>query len=108
MSFTRTAHGTMSALPQFAGEVLQGIIRVDRLGMYATVEGIEDTLARLSLRIGERVGRVVRLQDALPDLLRAEPQLMQDFSRFFPELVAHVRTWIDGQPPLESLGEATG
>ncbi len=78
----------MQTLPQFAGEVLQSIIRVDRLGSYATLDGIEDALARLSVRISERVGKTIRLQDAMPELVAQEPALLIDFKQFFSRIIA--------------------
>jgi acyl carrier protein phosphodiesterase len=97
--FYRLAGDCVQTLPQFAGEVLQSIIRVDRLGSYATLDGIEDAMARLSIRITERVGKTIRLQDALPELVAQESALMVDFQQFFPQLTQHIRKWCAAQEP---------
>ena len=97
--YSKATHSIQS-LPGFAGEVLQSIIHVDRLGSYATLAGIEDALAKLSVRISERVGKVIRLQDAMPELIRLDSILDHDFKQFFPELIAHVKAWSESRPSL--------
>jgi acyl carrier protein phosphodiesterase len=61
----------------------------DRLIRYGTVEGIAETLDRVSARIAARMPtRAVRLRDAMPDLLAADAELAADFRVFYPELRA--------------------
>lgn len=61
----------------------------DRLVRYGTVEGIAETLDRVSARIAARMPtRAVRLRDAMPALLAADAELAADFRVFYPELVA--------------------
>jgi acyl carrier protein phosphodiesterase len=99
--FYAKATHSVQTLPSFAGEVLQSIIHVDRLGSYATLAGIEDALTKLSARITERVGQVIRLQDAMPELIKLDAILENDFKQFFPELIAHVKAWSESRPSLE-------
>ena len=76
-------------LPPEAHEFVRRFIDDDRLIRYATPEGIEDTLARVSRRIALRIpSRVVRLEDAMPDLLDKHIALAADFHSFYPELIA--------------------
>ena len=61
----------------------------DRLVQYGTVEGITDTLARVSERIAVRIPkRALPLQDAVPQLVSLRGELGEDFARFYPELRA--------------------
>ena len=75
--------------PEAAG-FLYHFVRSDRLVQYATVEGIADTLGRVSNRIAERMPKhAVRLEHAMPRLLELDAALAADFHAFYPELIAH-------------------
>ena len=59
----------------------------DRLGQYATVAGIADTLFRVSERIAKRIPkRALPLHEAMPLLTALQCELRDDFRAFYPEL----------------------
>jgi acyl carrier protein phosphodiesterase len=62
----------------------------DWLGTYATVQGIELTLTRLSHRLEQRFGRRGDLASAAVDLPQQYEYYAEDFAAFFPELCGHV------------------
>jgi acyl carrier protein phosphodiesterase len=73
---------------------IEWFVKDDRLLRYGTVDGIADTLARLSRRIAERIpNRAVRLEDAMPELIANDTGLEADFRAFYPELMAFAREW---------------
>lgn len=75
--------------PPNAQGFLQQFIERDHIGLYATAEGLLDTLGRVSRRIAERIPkRAVWLPDAMPELLAADAELATDFATFYPELMA--------------------
>ena len=78
--------------PRIGRMVEQGWLR-----SYATIDGITARLAQMSAGMSSRLGRTVRMQDAVAGLDGAWADLSEDFGRFFPELVEHVRA--DAQPP---------
>ena len=70
-------------------DFIRWMIEDQRLQRYATMEGIEDTLARLSRRIVKRIPKnAVRLEDAMPLLRDNDARLVSDFHAFYPELMA--------------------
>ncbi len=96
--FADRMYGILSAfapgLEQPGRGFIEWFVTDDRLLRYRTVEGIADTLARLSRRIEERMpNRAVRLQDAMPDLRVNDAGLEDDFRVFYPELMAYAKTW---------------
>lgn len=73
-------------------QVQMGLARMaqdDWLGSYATVEGIDAILKRMS----HRLSRPNLLGDASPQLTAHLAGLREDFHAFFPQLQAHVRDW---------------
>ncbi|MBB6430714.1 acyl carrier protein phosphodiesterase [Algisphaera agarilytica] len=62
----------------------------DWLSNYATVDGIAHTLRRMSARLRERFNREVDLASAAVDLREQYDGFAQDFTGFFPELMAGV------------------
>jgi acyl carrier protein phosphodiesterase len=81
-------------VPPEASVFVRRFIDTDRLVTYSTPQGIADTLMRTSQRITERMPkRVVRLHDAMPDLLAIDADLAADFHAFYPELVAAADEW---------------
>jgi acyl carrier protein phosphodiesterase len=78
-------------LPEDARDFIRRFVDEDRLNRYATVEGITDTLARVSRVIAKRIpNRAVWLPDAMPVLLARDAELAADFHEFYPELIAFV------------------
>ena len=77
-------------LPDAARATLDRIVRHDLLGQYARIEGVENSLRRVSSYLTQRWGRDFRLQEGAQELLKHEVEVLSDFGRFFPELRAHV------------------
>ncbi|MFQ3592581.1 MAG: ACP phosphodiesterase [Gemmataceae bacterium] len=75
-------------LPDEANEAISWIIREDRLGSYARIEGIEIALRSVSHRLHARTGRCFHLEKALVSLLEQIDDYQADFDAFFPELRA--------------------
>ncbi|MBN9010417.1 MAG: acyl carrier protein phosphodiesterase [Rhizobiales bacterium] len=77
------------ALPAPARKFMRRFIDEDRLNRYATLDGIEDTLDRVSRVIAERIPhRAIPLTDAMPILVARDAELAADFHEFYPELMA--------------------
>ena len=76
-------------LPDDARKFMRRFIDEDRLNRYATLDGIEDTLDRVSRVIAERIPhRAIPLTDAMPILIGRDADLAADFHEFYPELMA--------------------
>ena len=98
-----------SITPPDAQWFIRRFIDGDYLVNYSTIEGITQTLARLSDRIAERMPkRAIWLPDSLPDLAAADAELAADFHAFYPELMAFAAesrrsfaTALDVKPPSE-------
>lgn len=58
----------------------------DHLGEYCTLEGVEETLFRISSRLHRHTGRQFHLERAVSELTASESELEQDFYDFFPDL----------------------
>lgn len=70
--------------------VLAMLCDEDWMTPYGTVEGLEHTLRRLSARVFERCGRRVQLEAAVETMRRQPGAFFDDFSEFFPELMAYI------------------
>lgn len=82
-------HDAAPGLPTEGRRFAHHFAADDRLVRYGTVEGIAETLDRVSARIAARMPtRAVHLRDAMPALLAADAELAADFGVFYPELVA--------------------
>ncbi|MFG0249152.1 MAG: ACP phosphodiesterase, partial [Phycisphaeraceae bacterium JB051] len=92
--FTSVLYLQMQNYPvQFTADTQFAIDRMiadDRLGSYQHVDGIGDTLLRVSNRIYERTGRDFQLQQAVDELTDNYDALADDFEQFFPELKRYV------------------
>ncbi|MCI0703300.1 MAG: acyl carrier protein phosphodiesterase [Planctomycetia bacterium] len=77
-----------AALPATASDFIRRFVDEDRLNRYATRDGIEDTLERVSLVIAKRIPhRAIWLPDAMPLLVSLDAELAADFHAFYPELM---------------------
>jgi acyl carrier protein phosphodiesterase len=77
-------------------DIRMGLMRMaedDWLGSYATVEGIDAILRRMS----RRLSRPNLLGEAAPQLIAHLAGIREDFHEFFPQLQAHVREWQNTQ-----------
>ena len=78
---------------QLPADVQHGVTRMvgeDWLGSYRTVDGIESSLARLSVRLMHRTGHDFALVGAIGELVDHFDALHEDFAEFFPELQTRV------------------
>lgn len=76
-------------IPPDAQWAIEKLIETNRLARYAHLDGIEDTLVRLSHRIHERMPkREVHLERSLPEFREHFDELHAEFATFFPELIA--------------------
>ena len=77
------------ALPDDARKFIRRFVDEDRLNRYATLDGIEDTLDRVSRVIAERIPhRAMKLTDAMPLLIEKDADIAADFHEFYPDLMA--------------------
>ncbi len=77
-------------LPAGTQAVVDAILAEDRLASYRHLDGIKTVLQRMSMRLSARVGRDLRLEQAVSDLIANFDALEQDFMEFFPALQEHV------------------
>lgn len=89
-------------LPDEARTAVDRMISGDLLGSYREIEGIEQTLRRVSMRLSERIGRPFALAPAVAVLEGHYRELGGDFAEFFPLLQSHVRGWLAAHPLPES------
>jgi acyl carrier protein phosphodiesterase len=93
-AFTTTFYAQASAspiaLPPDARATLDRIIQHDLLGAYRRLEGVEQSLRRLSIGLARRWRRDFALDSAVADLRAHEHEFFADFEEFFPQLEAHL------------------
>jgi acyl carrier protein phosphodiesterase len=93
-SFTARFYAEAAAhpldLPPAARATLERIVQHDLLGQYARIEGVENSLRRVSGYIAKRWQRDYQLEAAAQDLLLQEAEFAGDFAEFFPQLQQHV------------------
>jgi acyl carrier protein phosphodiesterase len=89
--FYSHAWNRLPDLPGDPGEMIRLVVRNDRFGSYATLEGIRDALERLSARIREQYDRQLDLSSATDTLAGDLESFQSDFALFFPELRRHLR-----------------
>jgi len=107
--FYAHAWSRLPDLPGDPGEMIRLVVRNDRFGSYATLDGIRDALERLSARILEQYGRQLDLASATDALASGLPDFQSDFALFFPELLQQIRKsgWpgnSDAVSPLVPVG----
>lgn len=78
-------------MPEQMRPPIQRMIDQDWLGSYATVGGISSRLAQMSAHLAKRLGRPVRMQDAIAALQTNRDALAADFHAFFPLLIDHAQ-----------------
>jgi len=92
-AFCAGVHEVIESHPEYLDDDMRtmgaNLIANDRLMSYSRLDGIEETLYRISLMLRERMPhKPVRLQDAMNELGECHDDLRLDFAAFFPELVA--------------------
>jgi acyl carrier protein phosphodiesterase len=78
-------------LPDVAQTMLGRISEHDLLGQYRHMEGVENSLRRLSLRLAARWQRDFALENSVSALQTNEAELAEDFAEFFPQLRSHLQ-----------------
>jgi acyl carrier protein phosphodiesterase len=95
-SFTAAFYRDVKAhplpLPASARTTLDRIVEHDLLGQYRRLDGVENSLRRVSSYIAKRWRRDYELDASVAELIAHEDALADDFARFFPELRRHVET----------------
>lgn len=89
-------------LPAEAQAAVERMLREDRLGSYRRLDGIEESLRRVSLRLAARTGRDIGLERGLSELVANFEGLRGDFAEFFPQLQGHVSRGQEADLPSES------
>lgn len=92
--FYAQARASRLALPDEARDTLERIIRRDLLGAYRRIEGVEESLRRLSLYLTQRWRRDFALQTSVAELRAQESAFADDFAEFFPSLQEHAASAI--------------
>jgi acyl carrier protein phosphodiesterase len=90
-TFYAQAAASGIALPQDARSTLDRIIEHDLLGAYRRLEGVEQSLRRLSIGLARRWRRDFALDAAVEDLRLHEDAFCADFTEFFPQLQGHLQ-----------------
>lgn len=92
--FTSKLYDQMQNYPvTFTDDVQEAIDRMiadDRLGLYGSIAGIENTLQRINAGFASRVGRDFQLHRAIHELTDNYDALEDDFCQFFPMLMSHI------------------
>lgn len=88
--FYEQARTSQPALPEEARGALERIIHHDLLGAYRRIDGVEESLRRLSLYLARRWRREFALHTSVAELREHETALAADFAEFFPALQQHV------------------
>ncbi|MEL6928431.1 MAG: ACP phosphodiesterase [Cyanobacteria bacterium J06600_6] len=93
--------GHLEQLPLYAQGVILCLIKEDWLAEYATLPGIENTLAGISRRLNRRQRqRVYDLTPAINQLTANYVVFEQDFQEFFPQLQLYINSWQKNQPQI--------
>jgi acyl carrier protein phosphodiesterase len=96
----RVLEDHLPTLPEDARDFMRKFVDEDRLNRYATRDGIEDTLARVSRVIAKRIpNRAMDLTTAMPVLIARDADIATDFHAFYPELIAFARENKAGSAP---------
>ena len=96
--------GHLSSLPVYPQGVIRRLIAEDWLSSYSSLEGIEQTLARISYRLNRRSRRKrnYNLTPAIAQLTSNYLLLEQDFRQFFPQLQLYIDNWYSNQSTVNS------
>lgn len=92
--FVERAHQHLSSqlhiMPHDMRWPVELMIQQQWLMSYATADGIRARLDQMSQRLSHRVGRAMRLTPSEADLKAVYPQIADDFSVLWPDLIALV------------------
>ena len=95
--FTTTVYASwadhIDYLPAYAQGVIRRLIAEDWLSSSSSLEGIENTLVRISWKLSRRRNRQFDLTPAKQELTLNYAELEQDFQQFFPQLISYIDNW---------------
>ena len=95
--FTSTVYDSwadqIDSLPVYAKGVIRRLIAEDWLGSSSSLEGVENTLMRISWKLSRRRNRQFDLTPAKRELTQNYGELEQDFQHFFPQLISYIDNW---------------
>jgi acyl carrier protein phosphodiesterase len=91
-TFYHEANDAVQAYPDEAQGFVRRVIDNDILNSYGTLEGLETAFLRIDRRLSARLLARESCTEYLPLVKKEIAGLEADFSRFFPELVAHFKT----------------
>ena len=95
--FTSTVYDSwadqIDSLPVYAKGVIRRLIAEDWLGSSSSLEGVENTLMRISWKLSRRRKRQFDLTPAKRELTQNYGELEQDFQHFFPQLISYIDNW---------------
>jgi acyl carrier protein phosphodiesterase len=83
------------SFPDDAKMAMKQLANDDRLGAYRRLDGIKDSLGRVSRRLAKRIGCDLALERGIDELVENFDGLRQDFTEFFPELQRHSEELLD-------------
>lgn len=88
--FTESVYVDMrSGIAGFSDDARQAMVQIaddDRLGLYRSLDGIEDSLRLVSKRLARRIGKDLGLERGIEELVDNFEGLQEDFHAFFPDL----------------------
>ncbi|MBD2294327.1 DUF479 domain-containing protein [Anabaena sphaerica FACHB-251] len=80
-------------IPAIVRQVISRVAAEDWLGSYRYIDGVENSLLRISQRLYRRFHREFLLNHAISELRNHYDEFEQDFQEFFPELRLYVQNW---------------
>ena len=89
-AYARLAEG-VGYMPDPMPAITGRMIEQDWLGAYETSEGMRRVLKMMSVRFSKRLGRPVRLDHAVEDLVAKGSEFEEDFHAFFMELTVYMK-----------------
>lgn len=78
-------------MPEPMRPIISRLIDQGWLRCYATPQGMETVLGMMSVRFTQRLRRSVNLASAVQDLPTIDKALQEDFTEFFPQLIAYTQ-----------------
>ena len=91
-TFYRRADGAIASYPDHARAFVKRIIDSEILTSYGSFNGLETAFQRIDVRLSERVAARESAVAYLPVLQQRIDAIGEDFSQFFPQLVAHFKS----------------
>ncbi len=95
----------LEVIPPYASAVIKAATVENWFLSYRDLVGVELTLKRISRRFSRRRNKHYDLSPAIEQLTSNYQELEQDFTIFFPQLIAHIDAWNADliRNPVESI-----